>query len=78
MAFVLLNHVNRRERQFKARVALNNITDYDLRHYRFPRDILEDLINQFSESDFCNTTERSHAISAETQVSSLEVYVQPI
>ncbi len=29
MAFVLLNHVNWRERHFEERVALNNITDYD-------------------------------------------------
>ncbi len=69
MAFALL-HVNRPvEGIFKERVPLGDVRDYDLRNYRLPRRIIQDLTRGFENSPFSNHTERSNAIPAETQVS---------
>ena len=69
MAFLLVNR--RRERVpliFRERQELGPLRDYDITNYRFPRHIIDELVQQYSLTDFANTTTRSHAISPETEV----------
>ena len=75
MAF-LAAHLRRRRgvyrpRTFKQRKTLRNVDVIDVNNYRLPRDEIEELVRGFSDSVWANVTRRSHALSAETQVSQL-------
>ena len=58
----------RRDRVFYERKRLDMVPDFELRHYRLSRGIIQDLINEYSQSVYANTTERSHAVPPDTQV----------
>ncbi len=60
---------------FKDRVELAQVRDYDLQNYRFPRPVIEQLVAGFENSEFSNTTDRSKAIPAETQVNMLYYFL---
>ena len=59
---------------FKDRVELAQVRDYDLQNYRFPRPVIAQLVAGLAKSEFSNSTDRSKAIPAETQVNILLNY----
>ncbi len=59
----------RRPRDFKPQKCLGDICEREIGAYRFPRHVIEELVQGFSLSEFANRTERSHALTPETQVS---------
>ncbi len=60
---------------FKDWVELAQVRDYDLQNYRFPRRVIAELVTGFTNSEFCNSTDTSKAIPAETQVNILYYFV---
>ena len=61
--------VERRRRHFQIHRLLEDVSDTDLLNYRFPRNIINDIVRAFDNSRFANSTERSNAMNSETQVS---------
>ena len=55
-------------RHFGERQTLPELRDYDLRNYRLPRHLVQQLCEEYSRSEWANNTLRSHAIPAETEV----------
>ena len=58
----------REEGAFKARKTLNDIPEAEIRNYRLIRERLREVIDGYEASVFSNSTDRSKALSAETQV----------
>jgi len=75
MAFVIgLVHnnvrINRAPRDFKERKLLQDICDREIKNYRLNRDTIQGIIDDYSVTEWANSTQRSYAISPETEVSS--------
>ena len=58
----------RAPRVFRPRKTLADINQIDIKEYRLPRAAIQRLIDGFGNSRWASDTERSNAISAETQV----------
>lgn len=69
MAFLLLEKRPARPRVFRERLHMRDLQDEEtVNDYRMPKLIIADLVRQYEESPFSNTTGRSHALDAETEV----------
>jgi hypothetical protein len=68
MAYLLLGRL-RRPRRFLPRVGLESLRDIDLKEYRLSRDIIEEIVGQYSQTHWPNVTNRTHALTPEQEVS---------
>ena len=59
----------RRRRVFKPRMMLDQVCLREIGNYRLSRAIIEELCQQYGQTDHANQTGRSHSIPAETEVS---------
>ena len=58
----------RAPRDFKRRKTLADICEREIKNYRISRAMIEELIDAYRVSIMSNSTKRSFAISAETEV----------
>ena len=73
MAFLLARMARRRREQrvFYHRQRLHQLSEAKLVDYRLPRHLIEEIVEGYGQSEWANSTNRSHALNAETEVSIL-------
>lgn len=69
VAAIFGNAENRRPRVFKNRLRIDDIEERERGNYRIPLHIIRQLIELYEASEYANTTEKSHAIPPDTEVS---------
>lgn len=75
-----LGHRNRARRHFKLpRITLGDIREDELiRNYRFPSEVIQNFVLGYVAAGYGNTTARSHAIPAETEVNIFGILISAL
>ena len=79
IAFALLPDNLPNPRHFAPRVTLEMISDDELTNSRLPRDMVQEIVEEFAVSDFGNLTERGRATPPDTKVGemwNILIYIQ--